>query len=531
MKHFLLVLFLASWSFRVGATDYYVSAAGSDNNDGKSSAKPLLSLQKAAGLTQPGDTVFAMNGTYAATSGPVLNITRSGQADKYITYKAFPGHSPKITAAGNVWNAVVINGSFIVFEGFELVGNNANITYEAAFKAYSDNIAGTAGPNGNFNTNGLSIGGPRTESKLPHHIVIRACTGHDFPGGGISAIQTDYVTIDNNLVYNNAWYMMYAGSGISILNPFNSDRETIYKNIVRNNRCFANKTTIPWVSIKKLSDGNGIIIDVNQYPYDGKAGDEAYTGRTLVENNLSVANGGSGIHAFKADHVDIINNTAYQNGVVLPDYANIFANTCTDVNIIGNIMYAATGKKCNSNNKNVNVRYDYNLYFNGEVAVQGPHDIIAYPEFVNPSDDPILANFKVKPSSPAIDAGSPVAGEYSPKDLLGIGRPQGKSPDRGAYEFIDGPISIITALNPAPSTGKPILFPNPTQDTVSVQFSETPPLATQIKIITSQGIEVKKQELTRQLNEVSIGSLVGGSYLVVITQNGKTLSVQTFVKQ
>ena len=85
MKHFLLVLFLAIWSFRVAATDYYVSAAGSDSNDGKSNAKPFLTLQKAAGLTQHGDTVFAMNGTYAATSGPALNITRSGQADKYIT--------------------------------------------------------------------------------------------------------------------------------------------------------------------------------------------------------------------------------------------------------------------------------------------------------------------------------------------------------------------------------------------------------------------------------------------------------------
>src|SRR5690348_581584 len=45
------------------ATTYYVSATGSDTNSGTSTTAPFLTIQKAANLTQPGDTVNVMNGT------------------------------------------------------------------------------------------------------------------------------------------------------------------------------------------------------------------------------------------------------------------------------------------------------------------------------------------------------------------------------------------------------------------------------------------------------------------------------------
>ena len=57
------------------ATEYYVSASGSDSNNGTSLDSPFLTIQKAAGLTNPGDIVYVTNGTY----GP-LSITRSGSA-------------------------------------------------------------------------------------------------------------------------------------------------------------------------------------------------------------------------------------------------------------------------------------------------------------------------------------------------------------------------------------------------------------------------------------------------------------------
>ena len=414
---------------------YYVSeSTGSDANTGLSNALPFKLLSKAAAVAEAGDTVFVMNGTYASTSGPVLNITKSGVADKYITYKAYAGHTPKIFASGNVWNAVSINGSYTVLEGLELQGDNANLTYADAYAAFTASVGGAAAQ-AKFNTNGISIGGPAAESKMPHHIIIRNCKVHDFPGGGISAIQADYTTIEGNTVYNNAWYMMYGGSGISILTPFNSDAADVnkYKNIVRSNIVYGNKTTVPWIGLNpaRLSDGNGIILDVNQTGYNGTG--VAYTGRTLVENNISFNNGGSGIHSFRADHVDIINNTAYGNGTVV-GYADIFAGSATDVKIMNNIMYARTGGKCTSApSAGTTVTYNYNVYYNGTVAVQGTNDKVVNPQFVNASTEGTVANFSLTGGSPAIDAGTQTI--FAAKDIKGVTRPKGGGVDCGAYEY------------------------------------------------------------------------------------------------
>ncbi|MFN3381222.1 MAG: right-handed parallel beta-helix repeat-containing protein, partial [Runella zeae] len=103
MKHFLSLFCVLCLTVDVIATNYYVSATGNNNNDGKSHNAPFLTIQKAHDVTVAGDTVFVLNGTYSSLSGPILNVNRSGSATGYITYKPLKGHTPKITAAGNVW--------------------------------------------------------------------------------------------------------------------------------------------------------------------------------------------------------------------------------------------------------------------------------------------------------------------------------------------------------------------------------------------------------------------------------------------
>ncbi len=56
-----MTLFFSS----VIAVNYYVSAStGNNANTGLSETSALASIQNAANLTNPGDTVFIMNGTY-----------------------------------------------------------------------------------------------------------------------------------------------------------------------------------------------------------------------------------------------------------------------------------------------------------------------------------------------------------------------------------------------------------------------------------------------------------------------------------
>ena len=435
-----LVLLLLSCLFYTGlfAKKYYVSAStGLDSKSGLSSANAYLTITKARDQAVPGDSILIMNGTYAAFSLGVANSGSSIQG-KNITYIAYQGHTPKIYAFGGNWAALSINASYVVIDGIEFMGDNANLTYEGAMLSYNHWLSGLRDYTeaGIYNCNGVSIGGSALQSSGPTHVTIKNCKIHDFPGAGLSSIQADYTTFDNNHVYNNAWYMQWAGSGISILNPINSDQTSGYKNFVRGNICYNNKTTVPWIDLvpARLSDGNGIIIDTNQKPYVGgiATSQGAYTGRTLVANNVSYNNGGSGIHAFQADHVDIINNTAYNNGIVM-GYADIYGGSSRDVNITNNVMYSRNGGKCNTND-DPTVLYDYNVYYNGTVNKKGTHDIIGNPNFVNLALDG-TAYFHLRGSSPAINTGTNATGFYTTSDIEGKSRPWGTAPDRGAYEY------------------------------------------------------------------------------------------------
>lgn len=440
MKKFFLVVFAILSIVKVNATNYYVSANIGSNSYAGTLGNPFATLQYASSKTNAGDTVFVMNGTYNSNNGPVLNISRSGNSSQYITYKAYTGHFPKITATGNVWNLIEINANYIVFEGIEMQGNNANITYTNAKKAYDDYIKPIGdptrvSPQSFYNTNCLTI----ANSGNFHHVIVRNCKVHDFSAGGIGVSSADYITIENNIVYNNSWYTMYATSGISVLTPNSYDTFTGYKIFIRNNICYNNKTLVPWEQIRALSDGNGIIIDVN-IPTSTYAG---YNGKTWVENNVCYNNGGGGVHAFKASNVNIINNTAYNNGTEV-GYPEIDGQQGSNVSITNNIMYARTGGNCNSNDNTAT--YNYNLYYNGPAFLQGANDIVANPKFVNLALDG-TANFNLTNVSPAINTGSNITDQFSTTDILGASRPIGAKPDRGAYEFTGTPASPTAFTN------------------------------------------------------------------------------------
>jgi parallel beta-helix repeat protein len=446
----LILTFLLTNSF---AVDYYVSAlTGSDSNNGLTTNTAFRNIQKAADRTNPGDTVFIMNGTYSETKvlfsihATVLYISRSGNANAYITYKNYPGHQPKISGVNCRWNCVRIRANYIRFEGIELEGPNQSITYEEARAMYDYYVATPSASRdwnliGTMNTNGLSLGGDMISSVPWHHIEVRNCVVHDFQGGGIGGSDFDYITVENNVVYNNSWYGMYATSGISVFHSRDFDSNTSsYKNFVRGNICHNNKTLIPWAGRDYLSDGNGIIIDDNKNSQ--VTGGTPYAGKTLVENNVSYNNGGSGIHAYSSNNVDIINNTAYNNGTVVA-YPEIYGQDGMNVNIYNNIMYARTGGACNSNAGGTT--YDFNVYFNGPASRKGANDVVADPKFVKLALDE-TADFKLRNTSPAINSGTNAAGKFSPVDFNGVARPVGAKPDRGAYESPYTELAVVAEM-------------------------------------------------------------------------------------
>jgi len=446
---FLIILCLISRS--AFAQTWYVSGDGNDTNDGKTSRTAFRSLQKAADRVQPGDVVWVGNGIYTnedtGNGSAVLAITRSGRADAWITWKARPGHTPVVRPAG--WNGIHITGSYHVLDGLTVIGNNDSIVLLAA-----QEDAKKPKPNPFFNSNGIFVNGrPNLPDQKPHHVVIRNCTVGKCAGGGIVGIEMDYLTIEDCRVYDNAWFMRYGGSGISTLNNWAYDDAPGYHIIIQRNYVWNNKTLVPWEKIGKLSDGNGIILDVT----DGEQGATnpnadalvkadsgqaaaarpakpkrpEWKGRALVANNISVFNGGSGIHTFRTRHVDIINNTTYHNGGIV-GYQELFPNRSEDVVILNNVIVPRPGGKVTSNNRNNDIRWDYNLYPTAQDVFVGANDIVAEPKFINVQADPTKGDFRLARGSRALHSGT---NELAPgTDILGKSRSRSKGRDRGAFE-------------------------------------------------------------------------------------------------
>ncbi|MFC4776942.1 choice-of-anchor Q domain-containing protein [Paenibacillus sp. GCM10023252] len=402
---------------------YYVSPTGSDANSGTSPDKPLQYIQTAANKTNPGDTVYVMNGTYWDGAGkPPLDITRSGAPNAYITYKAYPGHKPVIRVGQGAWNHIMVKGaSYINIEGFEIFGWNLYLSNTEA-KQYEDQ--GTLAYQAKFNTNGISV--ERDGNNIPHHINIRYNTVHHAPGAGIAVAEGDYFDISYNTVYSNCWFSGWGPSGISVRAPRSIDSNTSYKTFIYNNKVYDNITNYKWVDENKYSDGNGIAIDTNV--------ENNYVGKTLINNNLVYENGGAGINIFKSKEVTVSYNTTYANSKSpYLNWGEIGAGGSSNVYVANNIFY--------SNNETVNsaddftggtmptVKFDHNIFFNGAVKVTGWNNIVADPLFVNLA----ARDFHLKSNSPAVNSGDNNMGTGT--DYDGISRPVANIVDRGAYEY------------------------------------------------------------------------------------------------
>jgi hypothetical protein len=178
---------------------------------------------------------------------------------------------------------------------------------------------------------------------------------------------------------------------------------------------------------------------------------------------VSYDNGGSGIHSYKSRHVDILHNTAYRNGrsTRMDSYANIYAHDSEDVRLLNNISYGRPGQATNSKSRNMDVTYDYNVYYGGQAPeVKGPHDIVADPRIVEPGDGAKDA-FRLRSGSPAIGSAKPLPEVAT--DITGARRVAG-APDRGAYAF--------TTSGAAPGAGAGSTAPS--QDDASSQNSGAP---------------------------------------------------------
>ena len=118
LKTIVAIVALLSLSASVHARTFYIAFNGNDANPGTDDA-PFRTIQHAANLAQPGDTITVHEGIYRERIDP----PRGGTSDaNRIVYQAAPGEKPVITGSepvkdwvkvqDDVWKAVIPNTFF-----------------------------------------------------------------------------------------------------------------------------------------------------------------------------------------------------------------------------------------------------------------------------------------------------------------------------------------------------------------------------------------------------------------------------------
>jgi hypothetical protein len=197
---------------------------------------------------------------------------------------------------------------------------------------------------------------------------------------------------------------------------------------------------------------NHVVVNGVNHPYVASG--------IVVENNLIYSNdkaglvfGGFASNVGRVEQCSFINNTVYKNDTFNQGNGQLWIQWASNNTVTNNIFYATSNNVLIGSfdpNSNVNNTLDHNLYFapggaanaqfnwNGKSygsyksylngTGEDAHSLFANPLFVNAG----AADFHLSVGSPATDAGSTAAGQFSATDFAGTTR--GTPPDIGAYE-------------------------------------------------------------------------------------------------
>ena len=208
----------------------------------------------------------------------------------------------------NGWDGLRIDGaSYIEIRGFEIQGNASHITL-----AYAQAHQGEYATNPTISGNGIAV----QSSTLSHHIRLLDNVIYEGGCGGIGTLNADYVTIDGNTIFHNAFWSPYACSGISHLVSGNFDDNPCVRMIIRNNLVYGNEEYIPFA--------------LQRQPFDHRRQRHHY--RHLAQQRHQrqphslyrphFDREQRSLRQWRAwhprlpasDHVDIVNNTVYHSG-------------------------------------------------------------------------------------------------------------------------------------------------------------------------------------------------------------------------
>jgi Right handed beta helix region len=393
------------------AGTYHVAKEHPSANDANACANSQAAPRRtiAAGqqcLQGPGDTLYVHQGDYRPEFVGYSANQRfpSGTAAQPILLAAWPGDTVTVSSMGaDTWpEGTAI--AHVIFDGFHVIGGSAGISgYHSNYITFRNcEVAYSGHRNG---IEGFSFG-------TSHHATIHHC--HIHHNGTTYLEHGFYFLLADSLIENND---IHHNSGYGIQWYYEPSYGAVGHNtIIRNNRIYENGTA---------TDGEDGQVTLN------------YSDNVHFYNNLvykfttgSLSNGGLGL-ARTLSNSKIYNNTFYgfrgsalaflRPGTGNEIRNNIFANNHVDIDRTGD----------------GGAVYSHNLCGASDAATGCTG---GDPQF----EDAGNANFKLRPGSPARNAGAPLAmvsmSYAGPPDYTSLSRPQapGGAWDIGAYEYAEG---------------------------------------------------------------------------------------------
>jgi hypothetical protein len=370
----------------------YVSPNGDDANTGTES-QPFRTIQKAANVVNPGDTVIVEDGVYTGTgagtscasnSRPVVCLTRGGTPSAWVTIRA-----------RNVGGAQIDGQRNISTDGFRFIGGANYIRIEGF------DVFGVGNANGS--SSGFELYSAGHDVILRHnriHDIGRLCT--DTGNGEVAIfVEQPNVRIEGNEIHDIGRFM----SG--------ENGCTTSYTASRDHGIYANGSLT----------GPSILGAANI---------------TIVDNVFYNAVRGWAVQLYPGSLASpkILNNTfafpnPYQDGQII-----LGANT-TDAQIENNVFYNPRTAAINYyTGTQTNLRIADNMVWNAQLLTSTPSSaVVTSNKIGNPNLSNVLVrpfDFHLTPGSPAINAGVDLSDPVV--DFDGAPRSDGAF-DIGAFEY------------------------------------------------------------------------------------------------
>lgn len=360
---------------RLRSGDYFVSPSGDNGNTGTAEA-PFRTVQRAADMVNPGDTVVVADGVYTAAGGAafVVNVHRGGsEAGGWVTFRSENPWAATIDASGAEHRGFNISTgtSYVRIEGFEIRDAPKEAIKLHGMSAHVEIVSN-------------NIHGARGAAAISIH--------------GTGDARSSDVLIDGNFIHHNG-DSVFRTPGERGYDPDNQNKDHgVYLSplnaIIRNN-VFTHQEH-GW-SIQLSEGASGISIYNNVFAYPNPNRD----GHIMLWQRLT--------------DIAIYNNVFFEpRGAPL----NFLSSTLLRVDVRNNLTTAA--RMTDGDEPPGEVMLD------GNILGTDPLFEVVAPE--------LPLDFRPTASSPLVDMGTTLAAV--PWDYLATCRPQGDASDIGPFEVI-----------------------------------------------------------------------------------------------